>query len=250
MVLKVSHEEEAAEMTKYDHSKVVAIDGPGAAGKSTVAVEVADALDALLFDTGALYRVVTLLAVRTGTPVNDENALVALADAARIELQPATVEDGRTSDVLLEGEDVTWEIRAPEIDAHVSEVAAHPGVRESLLAIQREIADGIRAVLVGRDIGTVVIPDAGLKIYLDASAEERARRRYIDMRNRGVDISYPAILEDLQRRDQYDTDRKTSPLRKADDAVVIVTDGRDVEDIVQEITTLAQLRHLNVDTTV
>jgi cytidylate kinase len=221
---------------------VIAIDGPGAAGKSTVAVAAADQLGALLFDTGALYRVVTLLALRTGTPFDAGEALAGLATRAEIELRPASLEDGRTSDVLLDGEDVTWAIRAPEIDTNVSEVSAHLAVREALLDVQRRIADGIDAVLVGRDIGTAVIPDAGLKIYLDASVEERARRRYLDMRRRGIDLGYEAILEDLRRRDEVDASRAVSPLRKADDAIAIVTDGRDVDDIVHEIVALARAR--------
>jgi cytidylate kinase len=229
-------------MTTHDHRRVIAIDGPGAAGKSTVAVEVADQLDALLFDTGALYRVVTLLALRTGTRISDGEALAGLADDASIELRPASVDDGRTSDVLVDGEDVTWAIRTPDVDTSVSEVSAHPAVRDALLDIQRRIADGIDAVLVGRDIGTVVIPDAGLKVYLDASAEERARRRYIDMRRRSVDIGYETILEDLRRRDEYDAGRAVSPLRKASDAIAIATDGRDVDDIVHEIVGLARAR--------
>ncbi|HEV2127396.1 MAG TPA: (d)CMP kinase [Thermomicrobiales bacterium] len=213
-----------------------------------MAAEVADELDSLLFDTGALYRVVTLLALRTGTPIADGDRLAALASEATIELCPATVEDGRTSDVLLDGDDVTWEIRRPEIDANVSAVSAHPQVRGALLDLQREIADGIAAVLVGRDIGTMVIPDAGLKIWLDASVEERARRRYLDMQERGIDMSYSAILEDLRRRDQFDADRPVSPLRRAHDAITIVTDGRDVEDIVHEITELASARQLDTGT--
>lgn len=244
------HEEAAAEMPTYDHRRVIAIDGPGAAGKSTVAVKVADRLDALLFDTGALYRVVTLLALRTGTPTDDADALARLAAEANIQLRPASIRDGRTSDVVLNGEDVTWTIRTPEIDANVSEVSAHLSVRQALLDIQREIADGIAAVLVGRDIGTVVIPDAGLKIYLDASAEERARRRHIEMRNHGVDAPLESILDDLRRRDAHDASRIVSPLRKADDAVVILTDGREVSDIVDEITSRARARHLNADSTV
>ena len=222
-------------MTTYDHRRVIAIDGPGAAGKSTVAVAVADQLDALLFDTGALYRVVTLLALRTGTPVSDGDALADLANAADIELRPDSVDDGRTSDVLLNGEDVTWAIRTPEIDTNVSEVSAHPAVRDALLDIQRRIADGITAVLVGRDIGTIVIPNAGLKIYLDASVEERARRRYLDMRRQGIDLGFDAVLEDLRRRDDDDASRPVSPLRRAPDAIAIGTDGRDVDDIVSDI---------------
>ncbi len=236
-------------MTTYDHHRVIAIDGPGAAGKSTVAVEVSRELAALLFDTGALYRVVTLLAHRTGTPITDGDALARLAADAVIELRPASVDDGRTSDVLLNHEDVTWEIRRPEIDANVSAVSAHAGVREALLDVQREIADGIAAVLVGRDIGTVVVPSAGLKIWLDASAEERARRRYLDMQRRKIDISFPAILEDLRRRDQLDAERPLSPLRRADDAIAIMTDGRDIEDIVQEITSYAQARRMSGEMT-
>jgi CMP/dCMP kinase len=232
-------------MTTYDHRRVIAIDGPGAAGKSTVAVEVSRELAALLFDTGALYRVVTLLALRTGIATTDGDALARLAADAVIELRQASVDDGRTSDVLLNDEDVNWEIRRPEIDANVSAVSAHAGVREALLDVQRDIADGIAAVLVGRDIGTVVVPDAGLKIWLDASADERARRRYLDMQRRNIDISFSAILEDLRRRDQLDADRPLSPLRRADDAIAIMTDGRDIEDIVQEITSYAQARQMS-----
>jgi cytidylate kinase len=240
-------EEAVAGTTTYDHRRVIAIDGPGAAGKSTVAVAVAEQLDALLFDTGALYRVVTLLALRAGTPVSDGETLASLARNASIELRPASLDDGRTSEVLVDGEDVTWEIRTPEIDTSVSEASAHAAVREALLDVQRSIADGIDAVLVGRDIGTVVIPDAGLKIYLDASAEERARRRFLDMRQRGIDTTYAAILEDLRRRDEYDTTRAISPLRRAEDATVIETDGRDVDDIVREIVALARSGGIGVD---
>lgn len=232
-------------MTTHDHHRVIAIDGPGAAGKSTVAVGVADELDALLFDTGALYRAVTLRALRAGMPIADGEVLARLAGEARIELRPASVDDGRTSDVLLDGEDVTWAIRRPEIDTNVSAVSAYPAVRQALLDVQREIADGIAAVVVGRDIGTVVIPGAGLKIWLDASAEERARRRYLDMQRQGTDMSYATILAELRRRDQVDTDRAVAPLRRATDAVAIMTDGRDIDDIVHEITQLARARHLS-----
>lgn len=229
-------------MTATDHRRVIAIDGPGAAGKSTVAVAVADTLDALLFDTGALYRVVTLLGLRNGADLDDAIALATLAYDADIELKPASLDDGRTSDVFVDGEEVTWEIRRPAIDSNVSKVSAHPEVREALLGVQREIADGMRAVLVGRDIGTVVLPGAGLKIFLDASAEERARRRYNDLRSQGEDITFEAVLDDLRRRDQFDSERLASPLRKASDATVIDTNDRDIDEIVHEIVTLAR-RH-------
>ena len=229
-------------MATYDHHRVIAIDGPGAAGKSTVAVEVADQLGALLFDTGALYRVVTLLAQRSGTPASDGAALARVATAARIELRPASVDDGRISDVLVDGEDVTWAIRSPEVDANVSSVAAHPTVREALLTVQRKIADGARVVMVGRDIGTIVTPDAGTKIFLDASVEERARRRYHDLRKQGVDTDFVSVMDDLRERDYKDSSRVTAPLRAADDAIRIVTDGRSVDEIVLSIQRLVRER--------
>ena len=222
-------------MTVLDHHRVIAIDGPGAAGKSTVALQLAEHLGALLFDTGALYRAVTLASLRDGVSGADAEALARLIDRIRIEIHPASVDDGRQIDVRLDGEDVTWAIRTPEIDALVSQVAAHPQVRDALLPVQREIANGRMAVLVGRDIGTVVIPEAGTKIYLDASTAERARRRLMELDSRGITSSYDLVLHDLERRDAHDSGRATSPLRAAPDAIVIDTDGRPVEDIVNEI---------------
>lgn len=222
-------------MTDHDHRMVIAIDGPGAAGKSTVARELADRLEVLLFDTGALYRAVTLAALQRGLDTGDADRLATLAADATIDLRPPTRQDGRVADVLLDGEDVTWELRTPEVDANVSRVSAHPEVRQALLGVQRRIADGNRVVMVGRDIGTVVTPSAGTKIYLDASAEERARRRYHDLRHQGVDTSFQAVLADLQERDYKDSHRATAPLRPADDAIRIDTDGRSVDDIVSTI---------------
>jgi cytidylate kinase len=227
---------------KLDHRKVIAIDGPAAAGKSTVARELADALDILLFDTGSLYRAVTFAALCKGTDLADEAALEALANASNIELRPATAEDGRLADVLLDGEDVTWAIRSPEVDANVSRVAAYPAVRTALLDIQRRIADGNKVVMVGRDIGTVVTPKAGTKIYLDATVEERARRRYHDMRNLGEVIDYGAVLDDLRERDYKDSTRATAPLKAADDSVRIKTDGLSVDEIVLQIERIVRER--------
>lgn len=226
-------------MRQLDHRHVIAIDGPGAAGKSTVARLLADRLGAMLFDTGALYRTVTLAAVREAIPGDDGAALADLARRLRIEILPASIDDGRQVDVRLDGEDVTWAIRTPEVDAGVSEVAAHPAVRAALLDAQRSIANGVRVVMVGRDIGTVVIPTAGIKVYLDASAEERARRRLADLRQRGVETSYDQVLGDLNARDTWDSGRETAPLRAADDAVHVATDHRTVEDIVDEIERIA-----------
>ena len=221
---------------------MVAIDGPGAAGKSTVARALAERLDALLFDTGALYRAVTLAAGRANVTPDDGAALARLAERSAVQLRPPSVHDGRLADVLLDGEDVTWAIRSPQVDTAVSEVSAHPAVRQALLPMQRQIADGARVIMVGRDIGTVIAPDAGTKIYLDASPEERARRRYIELRERGVETDYEAVLSDLRTRDAYDSARPTSPLAAATDATTIATDGRTVEELVTEIEALVRDR--------
>lgn len=224
----------------FDHRQVIAIDGPGAAGKSTVAERLAADLGAILFDTGALYRAVTLLANQFGVAGTDESALAALARTHRISISAPTVNDGRQVDVLLDGEDVTWQLRTPEIDASVSEVSAHPEVRTVLLDLQRSIADGVRVVMVGRDIGTVVIPDAGVKIYLDASVEERARRRFAELQGRGVEVDFDQVLTDLRSRDAYDSGRETAPLKAADDALTVMSDGKSVDAIVAEIVAVAR----------
>lgn len=222
-------------MAKHDHRRVIAIDGPAAAGKSTVARELAEELDILLFDTGALYRAVTLKALRKQVDLEDEKALEKIARKAKIKLKAASIDDGRAADVILDGEDVTWTIRQPEVDANVSNVAAYPAVRETLLAVQRDNADGNAVVMVGRDIGTVVTPEAGTKIYLDASVEERARRRYQDMRRQREPMEYISVLQELRDRDFKDSTRVVAPLKAADDAIRIKTDGLDVEEIVGQI---------------
>ncbi len=229
-------------MVKHDHSKVIAIDGPAAAGKTTVAHELADSLGILLFDTGALYRCVTLKAIRKDIDLDDEKALAKIARKAKIRLKRASVDDGRAADVLLDGEDVTWTIRQPEVDANVSKVAAYPSVREALLAVQRENADGHAVVMVGRDIGTVVTPDAGTKIYLYATVEERARRRYQDMRRQGEEMDYLTVLDELRERDFKDSTRITAPLKAADDAIRIKTDGLAVDEVVGQIERLVRER--------
>ncbi len=229
-------------MAKRDHSKVIAIDGPAAAGKSTVARELAELLGVLLFDTGALYRAITLKALRKEADLDNEKAIAKIAKKAKIKLKEASVEDGRLADVMLDGEDVTWTIRQPDVDANVSKVAAYPSVREALLDVQRDNADGNAVVMVGRDIGTVVTPDAGLKIYLDASVEERARRRFQDMRRQGEDMEYALVLNELRERDFKDSTRATAPLKAAEDAVRIKTDGLDIDEVVGQIARLVRER--------
>jgi cytidylate kinase len=160
---------------------VIAIDGPAASGKSTLARLLAEELGYLYFDTGVMYRAVTWIALQRNLVIEDEAAITSLAQSIPIDVRPPSKQDGRAYDVWVEGQDITWQIRRPEVDANVSPVSAYAGVRQALSAQQRRIGQRGRVVMVGRDIGTVVLPEAGLKIYLDASAEERARRRYKEL---------------------------------------------------------------------
>lgn len=218
-----------------DHRRVIAIDGPAAAGKTTVARDLADRIGATLFDTGALYRSVTLAAFQAGIDPDNGDRLAELARESAIDLRPASVDDGRLADVLLGGEDVTWAIRTPEIDARVSAVSAHPGVREALLPVQQQIASDAAVVMVGRDIASVVTPGAGVKIYLDASVEERARRRAAELRGRGIAITDEAVIADLIERDRFDSSRALSPLVAADDAIRVNTDGLTIPEVVDQL---------------
>jgi cytidylate kinase len=223
-----------------NHSHVIAIDGPAAAGKSTVAKLVADRLDALLFDTGVLYRAVALLAVRHGTSPDDAVAVAELAREAHIEIVPASVSDGHQYDVRLNGEDVTWELRRPGVGAIVSEVSEHQDVRTALFQLQRKIVEGNRVVMVGRDIGTVIVPDAGLKIFLDATPAERARRRHQEARARGSTESFSEVLEETRHRDELDRGREAAPLRAAEDAITIDTDRLSIEEVVRAVESIAR----------
>lgn len=218
-----------------NHRRVVAIDGPAAAGKSTVARRLAERLGVMLFDTGTLYRAVTLAAIRANVAAVDAAALAAIADERRIDVAPPTATDGRFYDVHLDGEDVTWPIRDASVESKVSIVSAHAAVRAALLPAQRRIAAAGPVVMVGRDIGTVVVPDAGVKIFLEASLAERATRRHHELRERGSPLPYEEVLSDLGRRDAIDRGRRTSPLRIASDANRIVTDGLTVDEVVDRI---------------
>jgi cytidylate kinase len=218
--------------------RTIAIDGPAGAGKSTIADALAHRLNYLYFDTGVLYRAVTLAALRRALAVTDHAALGTLVKQIHIDVCPPTVNDGRTLTVLLDGEDVTWAIRAPEVDRNVSAVSAQPEVRQALLQRQREVAARGGIIMAGRDIGTVVLPDADLKLYLEATPGERARRRAVEEHGRGVDRSFDEVLSDIAKRDDVDSHRAVSPLRPAEDAIIIDTDAMGIDEVLARIAQL------------
>lgn len=224
---------------------VIAIDGPAASGKSTLALRLARQLDFLFFDTGVMYRAVTLAALIAGVSIDDEDACVVLAQKTVIDLLPPSEDDTRTSDVVVDGIDQTWAIRQPEVEGNVSVISAYAGVREALTKQQRRIGSRGNIVMVGRDIGTVVMPDADLKVFLDASAEERAKRRYLEAKSRGDDLDYEVILDAMRKRDQIDSNRDVAPLKAADDAIVVDSDGKDADEIFDEVKKLSFL-HLGL----
>jgi cytidylate kinase len=218
----------------------VTIDGPAASGKSSLGEALAERLGYLYFDTGVMYRAVTWAALERGIPIEDEEAVTALAEQLRIEVTEPTAADGRQYTVLADGVDITWAIRTPAVDAHVSPVSTYAGVRRALVAQQRRVAAGVAVVMVGRDIGTVVLPDADLKIYLDATVEERARRRWREMEERGKEVDYRAVLESMRRRDQIDSSRDVSPLRAAEDAALLDTTHLCIDQVVEEAERLVE----------
>lgn len=219
---------------------IIAIDGPAASGKSTIGKRLADELDYLFFDTGVMYRAVTWLALQRGLDMSDEAAITALAESVPIDVQPPSQADGRACDVIVEGQDITWQTRRPEVDANVSVVSAYAGVRRALSAQQRRIGQRGRVVMVGRDIGTVVLPEADLKIYLDASAEERARRRFDEIIARGEKADYDEILAKVIKRDRIDSTRDVAPLRAADDAVIVDSDNLNADEVFQQTLALCK----------
>jgi cytidylate kinase len=218
----------------------IAIDGPAASGKSTVGELLARQLGYLYFDTGVMYRAVTWAALDRGVPIEDEAAVTALAGELHIDVTSPTVDDGRQYTVLADGVDITWEIRTPEVNAAVSPVSAYPGVRREMVRQQRRVAKCGQVVMVGRDIGTVVLPGADLKIYLDASVEERARRRWAEEQARGENSDYEAVLASMRRRDEIDSGREASPLRAAEDAVVLDTTALDIDGVMAKVMRLIE----------
>ena len=218
----------------------IAIDGPAGSGKSTLGCLLADELGYLYFDTGVMYRAVTLAAIQHGLAIEDEAGIGQLANQVRIDVQPPSVADGRSYDVLLDDEDVTWAIRKETVNAAVSPVSTYAAVRDAMTEQQRRIAHENRVVMVGRDIGTVVMPDADLKIYLDASVEVRAERRYEELLARGEEADYDLVLASLRNRDRIDSGRKIAPLRPAEDAVIINADDLGIMEVLAKAKELAE----------
>ena len=226
-------------MTKTPPS-IIAIDGPAASGKSTLGRRLADSLGYLFFDTGVMYRAVTWIALQRGLNLGDEAAVTDLAEKIQIDVAPASKDDGRVCDVLVEGKDITWETRRPEVDANVSVVSAYRGVRSAMSKQQRRIGQRGRVVMVGRDIGTVVLHEADLKIYLDASAQQRAGRRSNEIKARGGEADYDDILANMIERDRIDSTRDVAPLRAANDAVVIDSDSMSADEVFEKVKRLCK----------
>jgi cytidylate kinase len=227
-------------MKFHKEVKAVAIDGPAGSGKSTVSKLTADKLGFLYIDTGAMYRALTLKAMRKNVELDDEDGIVELSKDLDLKLLPSKDEKSLIK-VSLDGEDVSEEIRRMEVTVNVKHIARIARVRENLVKLQRQLvkkADG--AVMEGRDIGTVVLPDAKYKFYVDASFEERVERRLAELRAKGHPVTRQEISEDLKQRDHTDKTRKVGPLKKADDAVFIDTTDLSIDEVVDRI-----VRHVN-----
>lgn len=216
----------------------VAIDGPAGAGKSTISRRAAKEIGFLYVDTGALYRAIGLYALRHRVDMDEKRAVDEMLKAIQVEL--AFVEGEQR--VLLCGEDVSSKIRTPEVSMAASRVSAIPEVRAFLFDLQKEIARTHNVVMDGRDIGTVVLPDAQVKIFLTASPEERARRRHAEMLEKGQTADYEAVLEDIRRRDYQDSHRAIAPLVPAENAVLVDTTGNTLEQSVQQLTNIIKER--------
>lgn len=225
--------------------RMIAIDGPAASGKSTLALRLSQRLNYLYFDTGVLYRAITWAALAQNLDISNEESITWLAQHVHLDVRPPSRKDGRPNDILVDGQDVTWEIRSQNVEANVSVVAAYPGVRQALMQTQRRVAfeavnlasaTGVSGVvMVGRDIGTVILPEADLKIYLDASVEERAHRRFNELFARDETADYKALLSAMRERDYLDSTREVAPLRAAPDARVLNSDGLDADQVVSVI---------------
>ncbi len=218
---------------KLTHIPVVTVDGPGGSGKGTISFLLAKELGWHLLDSGALYRVLALAAARHGVAMDDEQGLEVLA--AHLDVQFESASDSPACEVILEGEKVSTLVRTEECGANASLVAAFPAVRAALIERQRVFCEAPGLVADGRDMGTVVFPAADLKIFLTASAEERAKRRYKQLKEKGFDVSLRDLFQDIKARDERDSNRPISPLRPADDAVIVDSTAMDIAAVVEKI---------------
>ncbi|MGO0060982.1 (d)CMP kinase [Brevibacillus fluminis] len=216
----------------------IAIDGPAGAGKSTVAKLVAAKLRFVYIDTGAMYRALAWAAQQEGLAAVDEHAVSSLLEKNRIRLQRD--DRGDTQHVWWNEEDITAEIRTPQISQLASIVAGHPRVRALMLDLQRALAEEGDVIMDGRDIGTHVLPDADVKIFLTASIEERATRRLAELQQKGVETTLEALMEEIAERDKRDSEREVAPLKQAEDAILVDTTGRSIEQIVDQILHICQ----------
>lgn len=213
-------------------SFIVAVDGPAGSGKSTISKMVAEKYRLTYLDTGAMYRMIAFTSIRDGVDLDDTAEVVNLLDKVNIDMK-----DGK---FYVDGDDVSLEIRTPEVTAIVSKVAAIREVRVKLVDLQRKISEGKDVILDGRDIGTVVFTNADLKIFLVASPEERAKRRVLDFKNKGIVENFEDVLSEIIRRDEFDSNRKESPLKKAEDAVEIDTSFMNIDEVVRAISELVE----------
>jgi cytidylate kinase len=213
---------------------VVAIDGPAGAGKSTISKIIAQKLNLKYIDTGAMYRAVTLKAIKNNLDLCNNNEISHMVKNSNISINDEKI--------FIDGIDVTEEIRMPYVNEKVSIVSAMPGVREVLKEKQRKMAENFNVIMDGRDIGTNVLKDANIKIFLTASVEERAKRRYKEMIEKGISTTFEDVFKDIENRDKIDSSRKANPLKKADDAVMLDTTGMKMNEVVDAIIKIIQDR--------
>lgn len=215
-------------------SFVVAIDGPAGSGKGTVAKLVGEKMNLINIDTGAMFRCVALEMLRKKVSLDNEKEIQKILDNINIEFENENKEDK----IILNGEDVSFKIRDEEVSSFVSPISTIKIIRDSLLKLQRKIAENKNVIMEGRDIGTTVFPNADVKIYLTASVEERARRRVKQNINKGIEANYEAILENIKDRDERDSNREIAPLRKAEDAILVDSTNMEIEEVVDRISNI------------
>jgi len=220
--------------------RIIAIDGSAASGKSTLADALAGRLKYLHLDTGVMYRAITWAALKQNVDINDEAAVSELAEKVDLQIAPSEVDDGRQATILVNGRDVTRLIRSREVNANVSQVSSYPRVRQVLTRQQRKIAQQGPVVMAGRDIGTVVLPDADLKLFIVASAEVRARRRHLECLERGETVDFDDLLASIIRRDKLDREKPISPMIPAPDAIIINTDGLSQQEVLEKVMALVE----------